>query len=114
MADRIFDTHCHSLDYWGQEARAFLEKRGFGRSIPPGIRPAVVVIDLSKAFTNPESPAPRVVERAAIEEMRQTSTSMMPRGLLDKFTRDEIFELFAYLEAGGDPMHSVFHKDEDQ
>ena len=64
--------------------------------------------------TNPESPAPRVVERAAIEEMRQTSTSMMPRGLLDKFTRDEIFELFAYLEAGGDPMHSVFHKDEDQ
>jgi len=56
LTDQIVDTHCHSLDYWGQEARAFLEKRGFGRSIAPGIRPAVVVIDLSKAFTNPESP----------------------------------------------------------
>ena len=44
------------FDLWGTEARSFLEQRGFGRSAPPGKRPAVIVIDLSKAFTDPHSP----------------------------------------------------------
>ena len=44
------------LDYWGESNRAFLEKKGFGGSIEPGVRPAVLVIDLSRAFTDPTTP----------------------------------------------------------
>ena len=44
-----------NLDHFGPEAREFLERKGFGRSIEPGMRPAVIVIDLSKAFTDPTS-----------------------------------------------------------
>jgi nicotinamidase-related amidase len=44
-----------SLDHFGPKAREFLERKGFGRSIEPGVRPAVIVIDLSKAFTDPTS-----------------------------------------------------------
>jgi len=48
-------------------------------------------------ITNPEKPEPRVIRRDDIDEMIKTSTSLMPRGLLDRFTQDEIFELFAFL-----------------
>ena len=44
------------LDYWGKTNRSFLEEKGFGSSIEPGIRPAVLVIDLSRAFTDPTTP----------------------------------------------------------
>ena len=43
------------LDHFGSAPREFLERKGFGRSIQPGARPAVIVIDLSKAFTDPGS-----------------------------------------------------------
>ena len=43
------------LDHFGAAPREFLERKGFGRSIQPGARPAVIVIDLSKAFTDPAS-----------------------------------------------------------
>ena len=43
------------LDHFGPDAREFLKRKGFGRSIEPGVRPAVIVIDLSKAFTDPTS-----------------------------------------------------------
>ena len=43
------------LNHFGAAPREFLERRGFGRSIQPGVRPAVIVIDLSKGFTDPES-----------------------------------------------------------
>jgi nicotinamidase-related amidase len=43
------------LDCFGAAPREFLERKGFGRSIQPGARPAVIVIDLSKAFTDPTS-----------------------------------------------------------
>ena len=46
---------------------------------------------------NPEAPKPTVVQRSDIEEMVKTSKSMMPKALLDRFTKDEIFELLAYL-----------------
>ncbi len=51
-------------------------------------------------FDNPEAPDPTVVQRALIAEMVKTSKSMMPKALLDRFTKDEIFEILAFLEAG--------------
>ena len=56
MTDPLFGTRRRSLDHWGRDVREFLENRGFGRSVAPGTRPAIVVVDLSKAFTDPESP----------------------------------------------------------
>ena len=44
------------LDYWGENNRNFLEDKGFGGSIEPGARAATLVIDLSRAFTDPTTP----------------------------------------------------------
>lgn len=48
-------------------------------------------------LTNPESQELTEIARDDIEEMIKTATSMMPKGLLDRFTKDEIFELLAFL-----------------
>ena len=48
-------------------------------------------------LVNPEAPKPTVIKRADIDEMVKTSKSMMPKALLDRFTKDEIFELMAFL-----------------
>lgn len=54
--------------------------------------------DEIEILDNPESKEPRVLPIDEIERKIKTSTSMMPRALLDRFTKDEIFELLAYLE----------------
>lgn len=48
---------------------------------------------------NPESKETRKVPMDDIDELVKTSQSIMPKALLDQFTKDEIFELFAFLEA---------------
>lgn len=48
--------------------------------------------------SNPEKPQPQTIERDDIDEVAKTSASLMPKGLLDRFSRDEILELLSYLE----------------
>lgn len=62
--------HENPLDYWGERNRAFLEKRGFGGSIEPGVRPAVLVIDLSRAFTDPTTPVGSDLEEVVRNNQR--------------------------------------------
>ena len=50
-------------------------------------------------LVNPEAPNPTVVARQDIDEMVKTSRSMMPKALLDRFTRQEVLELLYYLES---------------
>lgn len=50
-------------------------------------------------LVNPEAPDPTVIARKDIDEMVKTSRSMMPKALLDRFTRQEILELLSYLES---------------
>lgn len=50
-------------------------------------------------ITNPESPTPTVVQRNDIDEIVKSSVSMMPKALLDRFSKDEVFELLAYMQA---------------
>jgi putative membrane-bound dehydrogenase-like protein len=57
--------------------------------------------DTITVVSNPENPQPQVIPRDDIDELIKTSTSLMPKGLLDRFTKDEIFELLSYLEAAG-------------
>lgn len=48
-------------------------------------------------LTNPEAKAPTVIRRSDIDEVAPTSTSMMPKALLDRFTQDEILEILHYI-----------------
>ena len=52
-----------------------------------------------RLIDNPDSKEPRIIPQEDIVEMIRTSTSLMPKALLDRFTQDEIFELFAYIES---------------
>ena len=49
-------------------------------------------------MVNPESKETEVVQRSEIEEMVKTSNSMMPKGLLDRFQKEEVLDLLAYLQ----------------
>ncbi len=52
-------------------------------------------------LANPEAKEPLVIRRDEIDEIVKTSVSMMPKALLDRFTKDEIFEILAFLETVG-------------
>ena len=51
---------------------------------------------------NPEAKEPKVIMKDDIEEIIPSSTSMMPKALLDKFTREEILEILAYISRTAD------------
>jgi putative heme-binding domain-containing protein len=62
-----------------------------------------------KVIENPLSSAePVLVDRADIDEHSRSSTSIMPRGLLDKLTREEILDLIAFIAARGDAKSPLF------
>lgn len=62
-----------------------------------------------EVMEKPPGEAPAVVlERSEIEERWMSLSSIMPRGLLDEFTRDEIADLVAYVAARGDPSDPLF------
>lgn len=48
------------------------------------------------------------VKRSDIEEMKPSTTSMMPKGLLDTFKKEEILDLMAYLLSRGNAEHEMF------
>src|SRR6202012_5106918 len=62
-----------------------------------------------KVTENPLAKTPPVtIDRAEIEERTKSATSIMPKGLLDKLTSEEILDLIAYISARGDAKASVF------
>jgi putative heme-binding domain-containing protein len=62
-----------------------------------------------KVIENPLAKTqPVVLRKAEIEERVKSPTSAMPKGLLDKLTREEILDLIAYVVSGGDPHHKLF------
>ena len=50
------------------------------------------------------------VSRDAIEETLVSKVSMMPNGLINTLNKDEVLDLVAYLQSGGDPDAPVFAK----
>ena len=48
---------------------------------------------------NPEAKDPTVIPQDVIDEMLPSKNSMMPKALMDQYTKDEIFEMMAYLES---------------
>lgn len=48
------------------------------------------------------------INRREVEELLPSPTSMMPTGLIDSLTEDEILDLIAYLRSGGNRNHEAF------
>ncbi len=48
------------------------------------------------------------IMRGEIEEMFTSKTSMMPNGLLNNLSKEEVLDLIAYLKSGGDPDSDAF------
>ena len=48
---------------------------------------------------NPEAQEPTVIAQDDIDEMLPSRNSMMPKALMDQYTKDEVFELMAYLQS---------------
>jgi putative heme-binding domain-containing protein len=56
-----------------------------------------------KVIENPlAKTAPVLLDRSDIEDRAKSPTSIMPKGLLDKLSREEILDLIAYIAAKGD------------
>jgi putative heme-binding domain-containing protein len=66
-----------------------------------------------KLIENPLAKAvPIILLTADIESKTKSPISIMPKGLLDKLTREEILDLVAYLTARGNRQHPLFRADE--
>jgi putative heme-binding domain-containing protein len=62
-----------------------------------------------KVIENPLAKAePVVLKPSEIVDRAKSPNSIMPKGLLDKLTRDEILDLVAYVAAGGNPKSELF------
>lgn len=67
--------------------------------------------DRLRVMTNMLDPSSLTeVVRGEVEQTRPARASMMPAGLLDTFTAEEIADLVAYLRAGGNETHPMYRK----
>ena len=65
--------------------------------------------DTVKVIENPLVKAePIELKKSEITARKKSDVSIMPKGLLDKLTREEILDLIAYVMAGGKEDHPVF------
>ncbi len=65
--------------------------------------------DVVKVTENPLVNSPPVVlKRSDILSRQKSPTSIMPKGLLDKLTQEEILDLLAYVIARGDAQNKLF------
>lgn len=67
--------------------------------------------DTFRVLTNMMEPAKQTgINRDDIDMMSTATTSMMPAGLLNTMTAEEIRDLLAYLKAGGKQSHEIYAK----
>ena len=61
-----------------------------------------------KVIENPLAKAePVALKQSEIVERVKSDVSLMPKGLLEKLTREEILDLIAYIASRGDPKHPL-------
>ena len=51
---------------------------------------------------------PTLIRKSSIDDRSKSKASIMPKGLLDKLSREEILDLVAYIYARGDKKHPLF------
>jgi putative heme-binding domain-containing protein len=54
---------------------------------------------------------PVILNKSDLESRQKSPTSIMPKGLMDKLTKEEILDLLAYVIARGDPHHKLFQSE---
>ena len=59
---------------------------------------------------NPLSEELTKVTKTSVQAIMQSAVSPMPEGLLNSFKREEILDLLACLESGGDTNHPAFKR----
>ncbi len=65
--------------------------------------------DVVKLLVDPLAKAdPLVIKQDDIDDRATSKTSIMPEGLLNKLTSEEILDLIAYVHARGDKKHPLF------
>ncbi len=58
---------------------------------------------------DPKAPSAVIeIQSDEVDEILPGKTSMMPVGLLNTLTREEILDLLAYIQSGGDPEYELF------
>jgi putative heme-binding domain-containing protein len=68
--------------------------------------------DEVKVIENPLAKAePRILKKSDLDSRTKSPISLMPKGLLDKLSRDEILDLIAYVVAKGQKDHKLFQGD---
>ncbi len=55
--------------------------------------------DSVSLMENPEAKQATVIPKGEIDEMQKTANSMMPKGLLDRYSKDEVLEILAYIQS---------------
>ncbi|MFM8290296.1 MAG: PVC-type heme-binding CxxCH protein [Planctomycetia bacterium] len=78
-------------------------------------RTGLVVAETPMELSLVENPVAKAepvrIPKATIEERATSPASIMPKGLLDKLSRDEVLDLVAYVAARGQESHSLFSPD---
>ena len=65
--------------------------------------------DAVELIENPLAVAkPVVIKKSDIEERVKAPTSLMPKGLLDKLTKEEVLDLLAYVVSGANPKYRTY------
>ncbi len=65
--------------------------------------------DAFKVLSDPMAKTePTVVSKEEIDEQAKSTVSIMPQGLLDRLTKEEILDLAAYLMAKGSSSHELY------
>ncbi len=77
----------------------------------------LILEETPEAFKVIENPLlsrePTVIPKSSIDEQVKSKTSIMPQGLLDKLTADEVLDLVAYILAAGNEKHPLFQGGHD-
>ncbi|XZE51884.1 PQQ-dependent sugar dehydrogenase [Planctomycetaceae bacterium SH139] len=69
------------------------------------------IADQVTIISNPDKPKEaRTISRTEIEDRQKSSISMMPAGLLNRLAGDEIYELYNYVQAGGNAADFVYQR----
>ncbi len=74
---------------------------------------AMILKETGDAYEIIENPLvkaePRVLKKSEVDgKPTKSMVSMMPKGLVDKLTREEVLDLVAYVASKGDPKHKLF------
>ena len=72
----------------------------------------MIVAETPTAITVMEDPLarcePTLIEKDTIEDRKASPVSIMPKGLLNRLSREEILDLVAYLVANGDARNPIY------